>query len=111
VPPSRIELLRAFIAQRPSDPFPQYGLALEHKNAGQLAEAWGVFEALMEKHPTYTAAYLHAGNTALALGRTEEARAVYARGLDACAKAGDAHARGELEGALAALPSEPPQRL
>jgi len=105
---SRIDLLKAFIAQRPSDPFPRYGLALEHKNAGQLAEAWGVFEALMERHPAYTAAYLHAGNTALALGRPEEARAVYTRGLDACAKAGDAHARGELEGALAALPPGSP---
>jgi tetratricopeptide (TPR) repeat protein len=97
-------MLKAFIAQRPSDPFPQYGLALEHKNAGQLEEAWGAFAALMEKHPTYTAAYLHAGNTAVALGRIEDARAVYTRGVEASAKAGDAHARGELEGALAALP-------
>jgi tetratricopeptide (TPR) repeat protein len=105
LPPSRIELLKTFIAQRPTDPFPQYGLALEHKNAGQLAEAWDVFAALMEKHPGYTAAYLHAGNTAVALGRVEDARAVYARGLEACAKAGDTHARGELEGALAALPA------
>jgi tetratricopeptide (TPR) repeat protein len=104
VPPSRIDLLKAFIAQRPSDPFPQYGLALEHKNAGQLEEAWGVFAALMEQHPTYTAAYLHAGNTAVALGRVEDARAVYTRGVEASTKAGDAHARGELEGALSALP-------
>ena len=98
-------MLRAFIAQRPADPFPHYGLALEHKNAGQLEEAWAVFGELMQKHPTYTAAYLHAGNTALALGKVEEARAVYARGIEACVKAGDGHARGELEGALAGLPA------
>jgi tetratricopeptide (TPR) repeat protein len=104
VAPTRIEMLQAFIAQRPHDPFPRYGLALEHKNAGQLAEAWGVFEALMSEHPSYTAAYLHAGNTAVALGRVEDARAVYARGVEACVKAGDGHARGELEGALASLP-------
>ena len=97
-------MLRAFIAQRPADPFPHYGLALEHKNAGQLEEAWAVFADLMEKHPTYTAAYLHAGNTAVALGRIEDARAVYTRGIEACVKAGDAHARGEIEGALAGLP-------
>jgi hypothetical protein len=29
---------------------------------------------------------------------------VYTRGIEACVKAGDAHARGELEGALASLP-------
>jgi tetratricopeptide (TPR) repeat protein len=100
-------MLKAFIAQRPNDPFPRYGLALEHKNAGQLEEAWAVFTALIDAHPTYTAAYLHAGNTAVALGRLDDARAVYARGLDACAKAGDAHARGELEDALASLPAPP----
>jgi tetratricopeptide (TPR) repeat protein len=96
-------MLRAFIAQRPADPFPHYGLALEHKNAGRLEEAWAVFGELMEKHPTYVAAYLHAGNTAVALGKVEEARVVYARGIEACVKAGDGHARGELEGALAGL--------
>jgi len=58
---SRIETLKGFIAQRPADPFPQYGLALEYKNAGRLTEAVETFDALMEKHPTYTAAYLHAG--------------------------------------------------
>lgn len=100
---SRIETLRAFIAQRPSDPFPRYALALEYKNAGRLAEARETFEALMTAHPTYTAAYLHAGNTLLALGLRAEAQAIYARGVEACVKAGDAHARGELEGALAAL--------
>jgi tetratricopeptide (TPR) repeat protein len=98
-------MLQAFIAQRPNDPFPRYGLALEHKNAGRLEEAWSAFEALMTEHPTYTAAYLHAGNTAVALGRVDAARAVYARGIEACAKAGDAHARGELEGALSSLPA------
>jgi tetratricopeptide (TPR) repeat protein len=97
-------MLEAFVDQRPDDPFPRYGLALEHKNAGRLEEAWRVFETLMEKHPTYTAAYLHAGNTAVALGRVEVARAVYERGIAACGSAGDGHARGELEGALGALP-------
>ena len=92
------------MAQRPGDPFPHYGLALEYKNAGRLAEADETFAALMEKHPTYTAAYLHAGNNLVALGRTDDARAVYTRGIEACIKGGDAHARGEIEGALAALP-------
>jgi tetratricopeptide (TPR) repeat protein len=101
-------MLQAYVAQRPDDPFPRYGLALEHKNAGRLEEAWQVFETLMQKNPTYTAAYLHAGNTAVALGRVEIARGVYERGIAATIKAGDAHARGELEGALATLPPGQP---
>jgi len=97
-------MLKAFIAQRPADPFPRYGLALEYKNAGQLEEASDTFAALMNDHPTYTAAYLHAGNTAVALGRPDDARAIYTRGIEACKGANDGHARGELEGALASLP-------
>jgi tetratricopeptide (TPR) repeat protein len=102
---SRIEMLQGFIAQRPNDPFPRYALALELKNAARLDEARDVFEALMNAHPAYTAAYLHAGNTFIAMGRTADARAIYVRGIEACLRAGDAHARGELEGALAALPA------
>ena len=102
--PSRRELLASFIAARPHDPFPRYGLALEHKNAGELEDARGVFEALIADHPGYVAAYLHAGNTLVALGRIQDARTVYGRGIEACQQAGDAHARSELEGALAGLP-------
>jgi predicted Zn-dependent protease len=100
---SRIEALKGFITQRPADPFPRYGLAMEYKNAGRLDEAREAFHALMHEHPDYTAAYLHAGQTLLALGQPDEARAVFTRGIDACARRGDAHTRGELEGALAQL--------
>ena len=102
---SRIDMLKAFVAQRPADPFPQYALALEYKNAGRLAEAEQAFAAVMDRHPSYTAAYLHAGNTLVVLGRVSDARAVYVRGVEACRSAGDAHARGEIEGALASLPT------
>jgi tetratricopeptide (TPR) repeat protein len=100
---SRIEMLTGFIAQRPDDPFPKYALALEHKNAGALALAWETFSSLIERHGDYVAAYLHAGNTLVALGRTSEARGVYEQGLAACQRTGDSHAQGELAGALASL--------
>ncbi|HEX2658768.1 MAG TPA: hypothetical protein VHU40_10870, partial [Polyangia bacterium] len=66
--PSRIEMLQAFIAQKPSDPFPRYALALEFKNAGRLDEAAALFSDLMTKDPDYTATYLHAGNLLVAMG-------------------------------------------
>jgi predicted Zn-dependent protease len=102
--PSRIELLRGFITQRPDDPFPRYALAMEHKNAGQLDAAWETFRMLMDAHPDYVPGYLHAGNTLVALGRPAEARVVFDSGIAASSRCGDGHARGELEGALAALP-------
>ncbi len=100
---SRIDALLGFIQQKPQDPFPRYALALEYKNADRLDEARAAFDALMSAHPDYTAAYLHAGNTLVALGLRDDARAVYQRGVEVCVRRGDAHARGELEGALASL--------
>lgn len=101
--PSRIDMLLGFIRANPQDPFPRYALALEYKNGGRLEEARATFDALMTANPDYTAAYLHAGNTLVALGLRDEARAVYQRGVAVCGQRGDTHARGELEGALSTL--------
>jgi predicted Zn-dependent protease len=101
--PSRLDMLAEFAKKQPNDPFPQYGLAIEYKNVGRLDDAARTFAELIAKHPDYTAAYLHAGNVLVSLGRRDEARATYEAGIVACRKKGDAHALGELEGALAAL--------
>lgn len=97
----RIEALLGFIRQSPADPFPRYALALEYKNAGRLEEARATFAELVAASPDYTPAYLHAGNVLAALKRTAEAREIYRLGIAACVRRGDAHARGELEVALA----------
>ena len=96
-------MLQSFIAQKPRDPFPRYALALEYKNAGRLDEAQQKFAELIELDPGYTATYLHAGNVLVTLGRRDEARTTYEAGIVAAVRAGDTHARGELEGALASL--------
>jgi tetratricopeptide (TPR) repeat protein len=100
---SRVDMLLGFIAQSPQDPFPRYALALEYRNAGRLDDARAAFAALMDAHPDYTAAYLHAGNTLVTLGDRGAARETYRRGIEACIRRADHHAQGELEGALAAL--------
>ena len=100
---SRIEALQGFIRQNPADPFPRYALALEYKNGGRLEEARATFDELLATSPDYTATYLHAGNVLVALGRRDEAREIYTRGVAVCVHRGDSHARGELEGALVAL--------
>ena len=96
-------MLSEFAKKQPNDPFPHYGLAIEYKNLGRLDDAARTFADLIARHPEYTAAYLHAGNVLVELGRRDEARATYQAGIVACRKKGDAHALGELEGALAAL--------
>ena len=100
---SRVDALLKFIAEKPQDPFPRYALAMEHKNAGRLLDARAAFESLLAVCPDYTASYLHAGNTLVALGDRDAAAEVYRRGIEVAARRGDAHTRGEIEGALAAL--------
>lgn len=99
----RESTLKKFIAQKPDDPFPRYGLALEYVNTGRLEDAVATFAELVERLPDYVPAYLHYGGVLSRLGRADEARGVYGRGIERARKKGDSHALGELEGALAAL--------
>lgn len=99
----RVETFKTFISRTPGDPFPRYGLAMEYKGSGRLAEAWATFQELIEKFPDYVPSYLMAGGTLVALGQAENARAVYERGIEAATRRGDLHARKELESALAEL--------
>ncbi len=99
----RIATFRSFISKAPSDPFPRYGLAMEHKGRGELAEAWAVFEDLIANFPDYVATYLMAGGTLVALGRKDEAARIYRTGIDVATRCGDQHAGRELEGALAEI--------
>ena len=97
---NRIATFKSFIERAPNDPFPRYGLAMEHKGRGELAEAWAVFSELLERCPEYVPAYLMAGGTLIGLGRRDEAADVYRRGIEVATRKGDPHARGELESAL-----------
>jgi tetratricopeptide (TPR) repeat protein len=103
---TRLEILRSFVADKPDDPFPRYGLATELKNLGRLEEASREFADLLARFPDYTAGYLHAGNVLRALKRRDQALAVYRAGIAACARKGDQHAQGELETALEDAESE-----
>lgn len=96
----RIATFKSFIARSPADPFPRYGLAMEHKTRGDLAEAWTAFSDLLTNFPDYVPTYLMAGGTLSGLGRKDEAAAVYRRGIEVATRKGDPHARGELESAV-----------
>ncbi len=99
----RLDTFRTFISKSPSDPFPRYGLAMEHKGRGELEEAWTVFEQLLSGFPDYVPTYLMAGGTLVALGRNDEAAATYRKGIEVATRRADQHARRELEAALAEI--------
>jgi len=96
----RIATFKSFISRTPTDPFPRYGLAMEHRTRGELDEAWTAFRDLLDNFPDYVPTYLMAGGTLVSLGRKDEAQVVYRRGIETASRKGDGHARGELESAL-----------
>jgi tetratricopeptide (TPR) repeat protein len=94
---SRIDLLKHLLEQDPSSTLARYGLAMEYKNAGHLESAVAEFERVLSANPAYSAAYFHGGQTLEKLGRVDEARLWYGRGVD---RTPDPHARAELQAAL-----------
>jgi hypothetical protein len=102
-PNPRLEILRSFAEKRPQDPFPCYALAMELKSRGDAELAWAAFESLLADHSDYLASYAPAGEVLVGLDRLDEARALYRKGIEACARRSDSHTQSHLEDALAAL--------
>jgi tetratricopeptide (TPR) repeat protein len=94
---SRIDVLRDLLAQNPGNSFMRYGLAMEYVKAGELQCAVEEFSAILVNDPSYSAAYFHGGQALEKLGRIEDARDYYRRGIE---YSRDPHARSELEAAL-----------
>lgn len=101
---NRLEILKQMVAQDPANSFARYGLAMEFSNSGDLPEAVIEFRALIDQNPNYSAAYYHGGQALEKLGRVEDARDLYEKGIEATRRSGDAHTQAEIEAALNLLP-------
>jgi thioredoxin-like negative regulator of GroEL len=101
--PSRLETLRSLVAQGKADTFAHYALAMELRTQGQLEEAWQIFQALLQSHADYLAAYAPAADTLVSLSRNQEAKALLLQGIELCERKGQSHARDQLQTALAVL--------
>jgi tetratricopeptide (TPR) repeat protein len=97
---NRLEILKTMVAQNPADSFSRYGLAMEYANSGSLEKAVEEYESLLSINPDYAAAYYHGGQALEKLGRIDDARGMYTRGLEATRRIGDAHTNGEIQVAL-----------
>lgn len=94
---SRREVLEEFVAKKPDDTFSRYGLALECMNSGDTAAAEQHFRALLERNASYIPGYQMYGQLLVRESRKEEAREVLTNGIAAATKAGNQHARSEME--------------
>ncbi len=94
---SRRDKLLAMLEAQPDDPFLHFGLAMESVKEQRHDDALARFDRVMQLDPNYTAAHYHKGNTLIALGRLDDARAILRDGVDAARSAGDAHTLGEMQ--------------
>ena len=99
----RIDQLHQFLSASPADPFLHHALALEHVKAGDQIEAEKHFRHNLDNAPQYVATYYHLGKLLEHDSRTEEAVAMYERGMAIAKAAGDGHTYNELQAAYADL--------
>jgi Tfp pilus assembly protein PilF len=100
MPVDRLETLKKFIETNPGDCFARYGVAQEYLKRGEYENALDQFTRIFEIKPDYQAAYYHGAKTYEKLGRLEEARATYRKGIEVASRSGDLHAQSELQAAL-----------
>ena len=86
---NRLEILQQMVGQNPANAFARYGLAMEYANAGALEKAVAEFENLIQHDADYSAAYFHGGQALEKLGRLEDARRMYEKGIEVTIRKGD----------------------
>jgi len=97
---NRFEILRTLVEQNPADAFSRFGLAMEYVNSGDLLNAVDEFVQLLDHNPNYAAGYFHGGQTLQKLGRIDEAKGLYRKGIEVTSAHGDEHTCSELQAAL-----------
>ena len=100
---SRLEQLAGIVAASPANALARYGLAMEYAQMGDHTRALENLRTLMAASPNYVAAYYQAGRVLQKMGDDPQARAVLEQGIEATMRAGDQHARSEMEALLAEL--------
>ncbi len=103
---NRLEILKKLVEQNPQDSFARYGLAKEYAGMGELEQAMREYHNVLAADANYAAAYFHGGQTLEKLGRIEDAKELYQKGIEVTTRTGDAHTRSELQAALELLPPE-----
>lgn len=93
----RIEKLKEFLRENPTDSFLQHALALEYIKLGNDAVAQKLFEEILSRDPDYIGSYYHLARLLERIGEQKTAIEWYEKGMAAAKTAGDQHAYNELQ--------------
>jgi len=97
---SRIEALKEVVQKDPANALARYALANEYLKAGQYEGAIGVLRTYLEMADDEGAGYRMLATASPALGRHEEARDAYTRGIEAANRHHHPGMAAEFESAL-----------
>lgn len=104
MPQSRREKLELMLQSDPADQMLRYMLALELEKEGDHERSLELLIGLTQDNPAYVPAFLMAGQQLARLARIQEARQMYADGIEQALTSGDEHAAGEMAQFKAELP-------
>ena len=95
----RIEKIKAFLKDNPTDNFLRHALALEYIKIGDDLTARNLFEAILTEDSNYIGSYYHLAKLLEKLEQTQLAIDWYEKGMAAAKLAKDQHAYNELQAA------------
>jgi Flp pilus assembly protein TadD len=98
---SRLSTLRRMLEGRPTDPRLRFGLALEYLTAGRTEEGVEALRSYLEVADDEGNAWGRLGAALRELGRDEEARAAYRKGMEAAQRHGHPTMAEEFDEVLA----------
>ena len=93
---TRREKLEAMLANDPADQMLRYMLAMELQKEDAHDRSLELFDGLMNDDTPHVASFLMAGQQLAQLGRIDEARATYQKGIEQANLQGDDHPAGEM---------------
>lgn len=80
----RLTAARAYVANKPSDKFGLYTLAMELRKLKAWDECFAMFDTLLAHHPGNGPGYYHYGMARKESGDRPGAKSVWVRGLAVC---------------------------
>jgi E3 SUMO-protein ligase RanBP2 len=93
----RIAALRTILERNPNDARALFGLAVEHEKRSEWGETAAALERYLELSEDQGNAWGRLGHALRQLGRDEEARAAYQRGVDEAYRHGHPSMAAEFE--------------
>ena len=100
---SRMEALKKYLSDDPSDDFSEYALALEFEKEGNLKNAILHLEKILERNAQYLAAYYQCGRLYEAEKNFIKAGRIYEKGMAVAAQQKNQKTFNELRTALEML--------